>query len=128
MDQATALKQRAQEERNAGRLEEARLLYEQAAALQREAGDAAALAHTLRHVADVHRAQEHPELALPLYYEVLAIYRARPETAPLELANTFRGLALVTDDAETWRKARDLYREAGVEAGVEECTRRLAPR
>jgi tetratricopeptide (TPR) repeat protein len=128
MDQAIALKRRAQEERNTGRLEQARLLYEQAAALEREAGDAAALAHTLRHVADVHRAQEHPELALPLYRETLAIYRARPDTAPLELANTLRGLALVTGDDETWREARDLYRQAGVEAGVEECTRRLAPR
>jgi len=62
-----------------------------------------------------------------------ALYRGDPHTAPLDLANTLRGLALVTatrgDHAGAialWREAGALYAAAGIEAGVAESAARVA--
>ncbi|HVP00411.1 MAG TPA: tetratricopeptide repeat protein [Bryobacteraceae bacterium] len=126
MEFAAELKRQAQAERDQGRLEEARRLYEQAAERYRALNDPLALAHTVRHVADIHRQQGHPELAARCYDEALMIYRANAETPQLDLANAIRGLALLKNEATLWQEARDLYAEVGVDAGVNECSRRLA--
>jgi tetratricopeptide (TPR) repeat protein len=108
-------------------------LYEKAAALCREEGDALLLAHTLRHVADIQHESGHYDLALPLYEEALAIYRGRKDTNPLDLANAVRPLAALKESMRDfdaakvlWQEALALYDAVKVTAGVTECSRRLA--
>jgi tetratricopeptide (TPR) repeat protein len=107
-------------------------LYEEAVAVARQTDDALSLAHTVRHLGDVHRETGRNDLAEPLYREALAIYRGHPETAPLELANAIRPLAIVEERAgrsaearRLWHEARDLYAAAGVESGYAECASRM---
>lgn len=127
-----ALKGLAQIERDLGRREAALPLYEEAVALARELGDERSAAHTVRHVGDVHRHQGRVPEAEACYLEALRLYRGRPDTPPLELANALRPLALLrteqglTDEARRlWTEARDLYAAAGVEVGVAECEDRI---
>jgi hypothetical protein len=88
--------------------------------------DPLALAHTIRHVADIHRVQGNPQLAEPCYDEALGLYRANAATPPLDLANAIRGLALLKNDKALWAEARDLYASLDVQAGVDECSRWLS--
>ncbi len=121
-----ALGQRA---RDRGETAAAIAHYEAAAAIARAEDDVFAVAHRLRHVGDVQRECGRHELAEPFYAEALALYRSRPGAPPLDLANTLRPMALLRerhgDAAPLWRQARDLYAQAGVEAGVAEATERL---
>ena len=113
-------------ERSQGQLVEALAHYQEAAAIYRQLDDPLALAHTVRHVGDIHRQMGHPELAEPCYNEALALYRANREAAqPLDLANAIRAMAVLKDQGDLWKEARDLYAELGVQAGVDECNRRL---
>jgi hypothetical protein len=91
------------------------------------------LAHTVRHVGDIHQDAGHAELAEPCYVEALAIYRNHEQTDPLDLANAIRPLAVLRDDAgelqeakRLWAEVRDLYAAANVMEGVAESLRRLA--
>src|SRR5438552_13362449 len=54
-DLVPALKGLGQIERDLGRGEAARPLYEEAVALCRQEGDALALAHTVRHLGEIHQ-------------------------------------------------------------------------
>ena len=61
------------------------------------------------------------------------IYRNHELTAPPDLANAIRGLAILKYDADESEEARELWQEAGelyasvnIEAGVAESSRRLA--
>jgi tetratricopeptide (TPR) repeat protein len=128
-----ALKGLGQIERDLGRGDAARPLYEEAVALCRRGADALALAHTVRHLGDIHRDAGRLELARPCYDEALALYRGSPRTAPLDLANTVRPLAMLKEHAgeieearRLWTEARDLYAAANVGEGVAECSARLA--
>jgi hypothetical protein len=63
----------------------------------------------------------------------LSLYRGHPETLPLDLANTIRGLAILKQDQgdleqsrALWEEARDLYASLHVDAGVNESARRLS--
>jgi tetratricopeptide (TPR) repeat protein len=127
-----ALRGLAQIERDLGRPAAALPLYEEAVAAARQMDDALTHAHTVRHLGDAHRETGRNDLAEPCYREALAIYRGHPETAPLELANAIRPLAIVEERAgrsaearRLWHEARDLYAAAGVEAGYAECARRM---
>lgn len=127
------LKRRAQVERNLGHVELARSLYEEAVAICRKRGDALSLAHTVRHLGDIHLDAGRPFEAEPCYREALALYRGDSRTAPLGLANAVRPYAILKEslgefaEAMTlWEEARDLYVEAKVEPGIDECSRRLA--
>jgi len=107
--------------------------YEEAVALYRAEGNALKVAHTIRHVADIHRHEGRYELSERCYNEALRLYRDHEKTPQLDLANAFRGLALLKDDTgnikearSLWQKARDLYAAVNVEAGVAESSRRLA--
>jgi tetratricopeptide (TPR) repeat protein len=129
---ALALKGLGQIERDAGNGEIALRLYEEAAGICRERDDQLALAHTIRHIADIHLDAQRAELAGPGYLEAIAIYRANPNTKPLDLANAIRPFAKLNEDmgkvAEArrlWAEARDLYATAGVSQGVAESSRRL---
>ena len=132
-DRVRELKHLARIAHNNGDLDQAVRLYEQAVALCRDLGDPLLLAHTLRHLGDVHQDTEHRRLAEPLYAEALAIYRANDETPPLDLANAIRSYAIAREEAgaldeaiELWEEAHQLYLATNVPPGVEETARRLA--
>ena len=127
-----ALKALGQIERDMGQGEAALLLYDEAVTLCRAEADPLLLAHTVRHVADIHRNAGRLTEAEPLYDEALALYRGQ-QPNPLDLANTLRPLGLLLEatgrreEAKLlWEEARVLYAAAGVEAGVAECLARLA--
>ncbi len=123
---AEALKGLAQVERDLNQTGDALAHYQQAAAIYRKSNNALKLAHTIRHVADIYQDTGQPQQAEPHYREALEIYRGNKETKPLDLANTLRGLALLKGtDSALWQEAKDLYVQANVQAGVDECARRL---
>jgi tetratricopeptide (TPR) repeat protein len=130
---AEALCGLGQAERDIGNLEAARLHYAGAATLYREIGPPERLAYAIRHEADVFRKECRPLEAEPLYLEAGSIYRQQGEDAELDLANTLRGLALVSEslakpDASRafWQEARQLYAKCNVQAGVAECDEKLS--
>jgi tetratricopeptide (TPR) repeat protein len=106
--------------------------YEEAVALNRIEGDPLRIAHTIRHVADIHRHEGNRRLAEGCYDEALCIYREQAETPPLDLANALRGSALLKESMGEikqarvqWQEAGKLYADVGVEAGVAESKRRV---
>lgn len=121
-------------ESDAGRHEAARACHEEAVALAREGGDSQRLAHALRHLGDVHRRARRLRESHACYEEALSLYGHGAAEAPtLDYANTVRPMAILkealgeTGEArELWRRARDLYGALGIEAGVTECSERLA--
>ena len=125
------VKRDAQVVRNEGDRDEAAKLYEQAVALCRDIDDPLLLAHTIRHLGDVHYEAGRRDAATPLLEEALAIYRAH-DTPQLELANAIRSLAIAREDAGAlddaatlWEEAHQLYTATNVEPGIAETARRL---
>ena len=57
----------------------ARLCYEEAVVLLREADQPLVLAHTIRHLGDVYLEQGRPDLAEPCYHEALGLYRCHTD-------------------------------------------------
>jgi tetratricopeptide (TPR) repeat protein len=119
-------------DRSFGRLEDARVHYAMSAEITRMLNSPLALAHTLRHVADILLEQKKLSEAEPIYAEVLAIYRADPGTQPLDLANALRGNALLMEALKrqpealaSWSEAKSLYEHAAVHEGVAESSRRM---
>ncbi|MFT3726968.1 MAG: hypothetical protein QM759_04000 [Terricaulis sp.] len=129
-DQLSALIQSAKDAVVANDFARARSAYAEAAAMARSSGDQAHLAYVLRHLSDITRSDNAAE-ALAQAQEARLIYRAQPD-ALLDLANATRLAALAHADlAQTenaladWREAGALYAQLGVEAGVNECGRRV---
>src|SRR4029079_1852534 len=90
-------------------------------------------AHTVRHLGDIYRHAGDPGRAERCYEESLDIYRSHPQAPTLDIENPLRGAALLQEQigkpqqaAQLWTQAEGLYREANVDAGVEEAARRLA--
>lgn len=107
--------------------------YGEAVALCRQHAGASVLAHTVRHLGDVHRRGGDLTVAAACYEEALAIYRAAAPPPALDLANTLRPFALLAQlqgdrpaAIERWRAAEALYDSAGIAAGVDECREALA--
>jgi len=132
-DLAQALKRLGQIERDLGDVDAARPLYEEAVTLCRAEGDRLLLAHTIRHLGDIHRHEGHVDLAEPCYLEALTLYRSDEQTPPLDLANAIRPLAMIKENSadleearRLWEEARSLYAAVNIEAGVAECSARLA--
>jgi len=130
---AEALCGLGQAERDIGNLKAARLHYAGAATLYREIGPAERVAYAIRHEADIFRAEGQPADAEPLYLEAEKIYRQQGDEAALDLANTLRGLAVVTESLakpdtsrSLWQEALQLYAKCNVEAGVAECDKKLS--
>ena len=126
-----ALKTMGQIERDEGHLEAALAHYLRAADLCRDQSDPLLLAHTIRHVGDIHWDMGDADLAEPCFEEALAFYRENAPS-PGELANALRPLALLKEAAgdkaaayDLWREAGDLYAAAGIDAGAQESARRL---
>jgi tetratricopeptide (TPR) repeat protein len=120
--------------RNQGDLAGAVRHYEGAVALARAAQEEHALAHALRHIADIVRECGEAERALRASEEAVSLYR-RNGWSWLELANALRVNALALLAAgrpeaavPLWTEARRLYRDVNVPAGVEECDRYLRDR
>jgi tetratricopeptide (TPR) repeat protein len=127
-----ALKGLGQIARDAGNLKQALLLYEDAVKLCREVEDALLLAHTIRHVGDIHQDMKRDDLAAPCYEEAIEVYRSHEQTSTIDLANAVRPFALLKEHAGAieeakllWTEARDLYATARVQEGVKECARHL---
>jgi tetratricopeptide (TPR) repeat protein len=130
---AEALCGLGQADRDIGNLEAARHQYANAAVLYRQIGPPERLAYALRHEADILRELCLPAEAEPLYVEAEGIYRQQGAEADLDLANTLRGLASVTESSgrpdasrSLFQQAGELYAKCGVEAGVAECNKRLS--
>ncbi|HKD20069.1 MAG TPA: tetratricopeptide repeat protein [Thermoanaerobaculia bacterium] len=130
---AEALVEAGRRARREGRFEEALSFYEKAAAAYRRGDDSLKLAHTVRHVGDIHRQAGRPEVAEPLHREALALYRRHPDPPRLDLANAIRPLAILEERAgrvdearRLWAEARDLYEACGVADGATESSCRLA--
>jgi tetratricopeptide (TPR) repeat protein len=113
---------------------EAVSFYQRAVALLRQAeADKFLLAHTIRHLGDVYMDAGQTELAEPALREAVALYHSEPGAGELDVANALRSLAVwsETDGApeearSLWLDVRSRYAELGIDAGVEESTRRLA--
>src|SRR5262245_17959977 len=95
--------------------------------------DPSKYARRMRHLGDAYSTAGRTDHAERCYGEALAIYRSRPDTKPLELANALRGLAVVkhgtgaADEAQRlWVEAHDLYVSVNVQTGVAESAARLA--
>jgi tetratricopeptide (TPR) repeat protein len=107
--------------------------YQLAVELYRKQDNPLALAHTIRHVADILLGEKNLDQARHHYEEALAIYRAHEETPPLDLANALRGYGLLmgrsghTEEATMlWHETQAIYEQLGIEAGVTECRSHLA--
>ena len=119
--------------RDAGHDERALPLYEEAVTLGREEGDSSLLAHTVRHLGDLHRSAGRLDDANRCYSEAISLYRTLASPPALDFANALRPAALMKehdgDEAgarQLWSEARALYQAAEVQAGVDECSRHLA--
>jgi hypothetical protein len=106
----------------------ARLCYEEAVVLLREADQPLVLAHTIRHLGDVYLEQGRPDLAEPSYHEALGIYRSHTDESSLDLANAVRSLAVLRWEQARllWEEVRTLYTGLSIEAGIKESTARVA--
>ena len=92
-----------------------------------------ALAHTVRHLGDIHRRRSEFTEAAACYEEALGIYRRDARTSPLDLANAVRGYALLkgtlgerAQAVALWEEAGALYATVGVDPGVTESKARIA--
>ena len=126
------LKALAQIERDRGMGNASIPFYEEAIELARAADDLASVAHTLRHLGDVHLGENRVADAESPLVEALEIRRRLGVGSPLELANTVRPVAELRDlqgresEAQAlWAEASSLYAAAGVQAGVDACNAHL---
>jgi tetratricopeptide (TPR) repeat protein len=106
----------------------ARLCYEEAVVLFREADQPLVLAHTIRHLGDVYLEQGRPDLAEPCYHEALELYRSHSDESSLDLANAVRSLAVLRwEQARVlWEEARVLYTGLNIVGGIQESSARVA--
>jgi tetratricopeptide (TPR) repeat protein len=132
-DLVLALKGLGQVERDLGRGERALPLYEEAAELCLANEDLSGLAHTLRHLGDIHQDADAWTQAREYYLQALSLYRRDSGVTPLDLANALRPLAQLHERLgegaaaqPLWREARALYLAAGVAEGAAECERHLS--
>jgi hypothetical protein len=91
------------------------------------------LAHTIRRAADILRDMGRNVDSAPHCREALELYRGHNEPAPLDLANTLGGYALLKGEGGAFREAEQLWQEAGrlyaqvdVHAGVAESKAEIA--
>jgi tetratricopeptide (TPR) repeat protein len=132
-DRASVLRELGELARGRQDLAAAQAHYEEAVALLKSSQDHLKLAHTIRHLGDVHAKQQHWTAAERCYVEALQIYRHHPDSPRLDLANTIRPLALLKTETGRreeahllWTEAGELYQAEGIQAGVEECRQRTA--
>ena len=105
--------------------------YQEAVGLLRADARDLKLAHTVRHLGDVHLDARRASEAELCYVEALAIYRSHPDPDPLDFANAIRVMAILREQQgekavalALWREAGTLYQRCGVTLGVDESRRR----
>lgn len=132
-DRALVLRELGELARNSSDLKTAQAHYEEAVTLLRTSEDRLKLAHTVRHLGDVHAAQQHWPEAERCFVEALEIYRSNPSRGDLDLANAVRAYAALKTETGRreearpfWAEAGELYQSQGIAAGVEECRRRAS--
>ena len=123
----------AQVDRDQRRPEAARPRYEEAVALYRSLGDELRVAHTIRHLGELHTEAGRLAEADACLTEALETYRARDDAPTLDLANAVRPMAILREEqgreAEArslWTEARSLYADEQIQEGVQECDEHLA--
>jgi len=106
---------------------------EEAVRVGRGVGDPQLLAHAVRHLGQLHHDSERFADAGRCYDEALALYRATASPDALDFANALRAAALLkasqgagAEARALFEEARRRYQQAGIDAGAEECARRLA--
>ena len=121
-----------QAERDLSHLDTARQHYEEVAFIYHADGQPLRLAHTIRHIGDIHLDEGNLDKAERCYQAALDLYRQNAETPPLDLANTLRGMAILKGDLGhkeqariLWQEAGELYASVDVKAGVAESQRRI---
>jgi tetratricopeptide (TPR) repeat protein len=131
IDRADVFRELGELARNSHELRDEQEHYEQAVVLLRASDDRLKLAHTIRHLGDVHAERKNWPQAEECFAEALGIYRSHPSPGALDVANAVRShAALKTETGQReaaralWTEARELYESEGVAAGVEECRRR----
>ena len=131
MNRAHVFRELGELARNSHDLNAAQAHYEEAVVLLRPLDDRLKLAHTIRHLGDVHVECGHWNEAERCFTEALNIYRNHPSPGALDLANAVRAYAALKtklghcDEARNlWVEAGELYQSEGITAGVEECRRR----
>lgn len=132
-ERAVARREEGERLRKGGDSDGALLAYLEAVALLRDCDAPLKLAHTLRHLGDLHRERGDLSDAADCYAEALGLYRANPAASTLDLANAVRSFAVLQDAAGDaavaevlWDEARSLYRRAHVPAGVANSASRVA--
>lgn len=120
-------------EEDAGRDDAALACREEAVGVARRVGHPMPLAHAVRHLGDLHRKAGRLAAAEACYSEALALYGGQKEPPTLDYANALRPMAILKESLGRagearilWGRARELYGAIPVEAGVAECSERLA--
>jgi len=107
--------------------------YEEAVGISEDLGDLQLIAHTVRHLGDVHRHGNRLQEAEGCYERALEIYTGFANPHPCEHANAIRPTAIIKEELghddkarKLWEQARELYGKGGVQERVDECSERLA--
>lgn len=102
--------------------------YQELANLQEKNKDQPGLAHTIRHLGDIHMDEGLYDVAEVYYKKSISIYKTDKQTPSLDHANALRGYALLLiqkdkkkEAVSHWKKAKDLYEKCRIATGVEEC-------
>ena len=127
VERAEALTGVAQARRDAGDRTGAAIYYAEAITLLRNHNATTALAHALRHSAEVRSELKEYGTAEQQIQEAVRLYRAFDPPAPLDLANALR-VAALNDERQAhaaWREARDLYTAQNITEGTAEASEHL---
>ncbi|MFL6374959.1 MAG: tetratricopeptide repeat protein [Pyrinomonadaceae bacterium] len=105
--------------------------YAGSVALLRSLDQPLTLAHTIRHLAQVHEGAGQFDEAEKNFDEALALYREHSIEDDLNFANAVRYSASIKERlgrteeaAELWQEAERRYRDCGIQAGVNEAAKR----
>jgi tetratricopeptide (TPR) repeat protein len=105
--------------------------YAGSVALLRSLDQPLTLAHTIRHLGQVHKDAGRFDEAEKNFDEALALYREHSIEDDLNFANAVRYSAAIKERVgksheagELWKEAERRYRDCGIQAGVNEAVRR----
>lgn len=115
-----------------GNIDTACKFYEEAVNICGELGEPLTLAHTVRHLGDVHRHGNRLQEAGACYERALELYANSENPPACDYANAIRPMAILKEDTglvdeakQLWEQARALYGAVGVREGVDECSEHL---
>ena len=99
-------------ERGIAALDSARIHYEEATSILRALDTPLTLAHTIRHLGDIHTKAGRHSLAEQCCEEAVAMYRTQSNASALDVANAIRSLAVVKERLAQMAQARQLWQDA----------------